>query len=260
MPFTDQMGRGVYLKQWPPQRIVSLVPSQTELLYDLGLGDRVVGITKFCVHPEKWYRSKMRIGGTKTPDFKRIRKLEPDLIIGNKEENTKAGIEQLEKDYPVWLSNVTDLNSALNMMKKVGELTHTLPRAEALARKIAAAFHAFRLPEHYAQKRVAYFIWKDPWMTAGPETFIHALLEHCGFVNAIQNARYPEVRLPALARAKPDLILLSSEPYPFREMHIPPIRAVCPKAQIRMVDGEYFSWFGSRLAGTPDYMRSVFSS
>src|ERR1700722_20147309 len=102
--FTDQMGRTISV-EWPVKRIISLVPSQTELLYSLGLADEVIGITKFCVHPKEWFHSKTRVGGTKKLDFEKIAALKPDLIIGNKEENEEVQIKQLMQDYPVWMSD-----------------------------------------------------------------------------------------------------------------------------------------------------------
>jgi len=112
-----------------PQRIISLVPSQTELLFDLGLGDRVVGITKFCVHPEVWFRTKPRVGGTKKVDLEKVRKLEPDLIIGNKEENERADIDALAAEFPVWMSDVRHLESALDMIHRIGMITGTVDQA-----------------------------------------------------------------------------------------------------------------------------------
>src|SRR4051812_11307667 len=119
--FTDQMGNAVEL-EGPPSRIVSLVPSQTELLFYLGLDKEVAGITKFCIHPAEMFHSKPRVGGTKKYDFEKIRQLAPDLIIGNKEENEQKQVEELQKLYPVWMSDIRNLADALQMIRSVGEL------------------------------------------------------------------------------------------------------------------------------------------
>jgi ABC-type Fe3+-hydroxamate transport system substrate-binding protein len=259
MLFTDQMQRSIRLSQWPPQRIVSLVPSQTELLYDLGLGERVVGITKFCVHPADWFQSKQRIGGTKTVHFEKIAALEPDLIIGNKEENVREQIEALAERYPVWMSDVVYLEDALTMIESVGQLTNTSTQAMLLTSKIKAAFAQWAVgPTALSSRpRVAYLIWRKPWMLAASGTFIHTMLQQAGFDNAfVHLERYPEVSAATLAEATPDYILLSSEPFPFQGKHITELHELCPDSHIRLVDGEMFSWYGSRLQHFPKYISS----
>lgn len=251
-PTTDQMHRTVAAPALP-QRIISLVPSQTELLHDLGLAERVVGITKFCVHPAAWFRTKARVGGTKQVDLGKVRALRPDLIIGNKEENTRTDIEALEQEFPVWMSDITELEGALDMIRRVGGLTGTGPKAEAMATEIAARFAALRPDPHGYS--VAYLIWRKPWMAAGPGTFIDDMLRRCGLANAFAHRaeRYPEVSAAELATADPDVIFLSSEPYPFGEQHIAELGMVLPGAPVRLVDGEPFSWYGSRLLQAPGY-------
>jgi len=250
----DQMHRTIELPVWPPQRIVSLVPSQTELLYALGLENEVVGITKFCVHPEAWFRTKKRIGGTKTINFEQIEALKPDLIIGNKEENDRAQIEALAERYPVWMSDIVTLADACDMIRRVGELTAKTDGANALAAQIQEGFRSLStVPE---RPRVAYFIWRKPYMVAASGTFIHEMLGRAGFENVFaEKERYPEISLDELAAAQPDAILLSSEPYPFAEKHFAAFREVGPNVDIRVVDGEMFSWYGSRLLKAVDYFR-----
>ncbi|MBK8966081.1 MAG: helical backbone metal receptor [Saprospiraceae bacterium] len=256
--FTDQMGRIVALPVHPPRRIVSLVPSQTELLADLGLAAEVVGITKFCTHPEQWFRTKKRVGGTKTVSLEKVAALEPDLIIGNKEENDREQIEVLAKQFPVWMSAVYTLVDALEMIRAVGNLTGTATRANDLARQIQQAFDQ-NLPMNFnVRPRVAYFIWRKPYMVVGRDTFIHSMLEIAGFENVFQNRRrYPEITLDALQAAAPDRIFLSSEPFPFKEKHFEPFRGICPAATIQVVDGALFSWYGSRLLQAPPYFNSL---
>ncbi len=271
--FTDQLGRTISLTK-APERIVSLVPSQTELLHTLGLGEEVVGITKFCVHPSAWSRSKTRVGGTKDVRPEKIHALQPDLIIANKEENVKEQIDALSHLYPVWVSDVRTLPEALDMIGSLGELTGKDPEARNLTEEIARRFddlHLLRSDDPHRrsdapnapvnaerQPRTAYFIWRNPWMVAGGDTFIHDMLRRCGLDNLFgDRLRYPSINLEYLAEMRCERVLLSSEPYPFAEKHILEIRAVLPDAKIQLVDGEMFSWYGSRLLDAPLYFRRL---
>ena len=252
----DQMGRTIAVPD-APQRIISLVPSQTELLYDLGLGERVVGITKFCVHPEAWFRTKPRVGGTKKVDFDKVRALKPDLIIGNKEENERKDIQKLEKEFPVWMSDVRDLPGALDMIARVGVLTGTQRQAADIVTRIEQGFADLRPLD--PPRTVAYFIWREPYMVAGHGTFVNDMLARCGLMNVFDegDARYPEITAQELAEADPDTILLSSEPYPFKQKHIAELNMICPGTPVRIVDGELFSWYGSRLLHSPAYFNGL---
>ncbi|GAB5415915.1 MAG: helical backbone metal receptor [Crocinitomicaceae bacterium] len=257
MLFKDQMLREVPLED-SPQRIISLVPSQTELLHDLGLGERVVGITKFCLHPDAWYRGKHRIGGTKSVNFDKVRDLNPDLIIGNKEENERSDIESLEESYPLWMSDIFNLQDALQMIQSVGELTDTKMKAEELIQRIEAEFDAFDtwVEENvHDRPSVAYFIWKDPDYCAGRNTFIDAMIERCGLQNYMNSERYPEFEMNG--EEVPDYIFLSSEPFPFKNKHIENFRKKFPNSKVVLVDGEMFSWYGSRLTLAPAYFKSL---
>ena len=256
---TDQMGREVVIPA-RPQRIISLVPSQTELLHHLGLGERVVGITRFCVHPASWFRSKPRVGGTKKVDLDKVRALMPDLIIGNKEENERTDIEALEKEFPVWMSDARSLDQALQMCLLIGGITGTQARAEELARAISDAFSA--LKPIAPARTAAYFIWRGPLMVAGGDTFISDLMRRCGLVNVFAHAeaRYAEIAPGQLAAADPDVILLSSEPFPFAEKHVAEFNMICPGTPVRLVDGEMFSWYGSRMLSAPVYLTEVIRS
>lgn len=251
----DQLGRRVELP-FPPQRIVSLVPSQTELLFDLGLGKRVVGITKFCIYPPEARQAATVIGGTKNFDFDKISSLQPDLIIGNKEENYQTGVEQLAAKYPVWLSDINDLPQALDMIRRVGFSTGAKDKAEKLANKIATSFAALAAPEPLIP--AAYFIWRKPYMAAASGTFIDDMLRRAGFRNVFAHlGRYPEITPEQLAVAAPERILLSSEPYPFQEKHLTEFQEICPAAKIQLVDGELFSWYGSRLRLSAAYFQAL---
>ncbi len=256
---TDQMGRTTQIPEHP-QRIISLVPSQTELLHDLGLGERVVGITKFCVHPETWFKTKHRVGGTKKVDLEKVRALKPDLIIGNKEENERKDIESLEREFPVWMSDVRDLDGGLDMIARIGHLTGTSDRAMEISARITGGFSVLRPIEPTLS--VAYLIWREPYMAAGEGTFVNDMLKRCGLINVFDegDARYPEVSDQGLAEADPDIILLSSEPYPFKEKHMADINMICPGTPLRIVDGELFSWYGSRLQHAPAYFQELLSA
>ncbi len=261
MFYTDQLNRKIDLPS-KPVRIISLVPSQTELLYDLGLRDEVVGVTKFCVHPEEWFRSKTRIGGTKKYDFEKIKALQPDLIIGNKEENEKEQIEALMKLYPVWMSDIYNLKDALDMVTRIGTMVGKQQEATFLKLKIESEFNLLRSPDsqlHSPDSRLptAYFIWNKPYMVAGTSTFINEMLQACGFKNVFEKQRYPEVTDEQIKEASPQLILLSSEPYPFKEKHVEEFKKICPDANVLVVDGEMFSWYGSRLLKAPAYFRQL---
>lgn len=256
--FTDQLQNAIFLPE-KPKRIVSLVPSQTELLYDLGLENEIVGLTKFCIHPQEKVKAKTKIGGTKNFHFDVIDALQPDLIIGNKEENYQEGIEKLAEKYPVWMSDIFTLEDALQMIKSVGEVTGTAENATKIAAKIADGFAG--LPVLQRPVRAAYFIWKNPYMAAGSNTFIDDMLPRCGFENVFAHAeRYPEIGIEMLQKSNPEVILLSSEPYPFKEKHLEEFREICPQAKVMIVDGEMFSWYGSRLLKAPEYFRELLAT
>lgn len=238
-----------------PKRIVSLVPSQTELLYDLGLGDRVVGITKFCIHPRKWLSEKTIVGGTKQYHFDRIEGLQPDLIIGNKEENEQAGIEKLAEQYPVWMSDISTLEDAFEMITGIGQLVNKEGLSTEIVRNVRNSFN--ELKGYNNKTKTLYLIWKKPYMAAAKGTFIDEMMSIAGFENCILNVRYPELSEEDIKELNPHTILLSSEPYPFKDKHIEELKQIVPEAEIRLVDGELFSWYGSRLQKSATYFRSL---
>jgi len=259
MPFshlyTDQIGRKVSVPN-NPQRIVSLVPSQTELLFDLGLDDEIVGLTKFCTHPRDRVKSKTNIGGTKKFRFEKIDQLKPDLILGNKEENYREGIERLKQHYPVWVSDVKNFEGALSMIANIGRIVGRLQNALEMIKSIQNDFESLSTPE--SPKRVLYFIWQNPNMVVGGDTFIDDLLGKAGYINLTKYlTRYPELSDEEVRELNPDLIFLSSEPYPFQDKHLVEFQQKFPSAQIQLVDGEMFSWYGSRLKLVPAYFRGL---
>lgn len=256
LAYTDQLGDEIILAT-APKRIISLVPSQTELLADLNLTDEVVGITKFCVHPGEWLKSKTVVGGTKQFNFEIIDSLRPDLIIGNKEENYREGIEILKKKYPVWMSDIITLADSLSMIDSIGKLTSRPVESNRIIQSIKQSFS--QLPEFQAS-RVLYLIWRKPWMAAGVATFIDTLVTTLGLKNAVTESRYPELTSESLANLNPEYVFLSSEPYPFQEKHQQEIKRLLPNAKIVLVDGEMFSWYGSRLMKFPEYAKVLRST
>ncbi len=253
MEFIDQMNRTIRLEK-TPRRIVSLVPSQTELLYDLGCKDRVVGITKFCIHPDKWFREKTRVGGTKQLNFDRIAELEPDLIIANKEENTKDDIERLALDYPVYISDISNVDDALKMIQAIGQIVNESNRAQVLSNQILNDYQSW--PQ--LDGKVLYFIWANPFMVAGKNTFIGQVLSDLGLENAIDdpNARYPELTELELSHLDLEYVFLSSEPFPFKEKHIKRLEKLT-QSKVLLVDGEMFSWYGSRMLKMKSYFETL---
>lgn len=254
--FTDHLGYKVRLAT-RPNRIISLVPSITETLYHLGLEERIVGRTKFCVHPEGQVADTAKIGGTKTVDFKTIEELEPDLIIANKEENRKEDVEHLQELYTVWISDIQSIYQGVKLIKELGILLGVLPNSIKLTKQIAIE-ERLLLPIHKETKKAAYLIWKAPYMTVGSDTYIHSALKMCGFENAFgDQTRYPIVEIKDLIEKQPDYIFLSSEPFPFKEKHIQELKDQGIKSKIILVDGEMFSWYGSRILKALPYFRGL---
>jgi ABC-type Fe3+-hydroxamate transport system substrate-binding protein len=256
--YTDQLMRSVEITS-SPKKIISVVPSQTELLFDLGLDNEVIGITKFCIHPAIWFRNKTRIGGTKQLDLEKIRKLQPDLVIANREENVEEQINELARDLPVWVSDINDMNSALSMITSIGSITGKESKANELRLRIEKEFTNLKATVQ-KHKKAVYLIWKDPLMTVGGDTFINEMMECAGFINIFKNkTRYPVIThgeiqsFNSKSNGGNCLILLSSEPYPFGQKHIEELEQQLPGFQFLLVDGEMFSWYGSRLEKAPAY-------
>ncbi|MBW8686691.1 helical backbone metal receptor [Chitinophaga rhizophila] len=259
--YKDQLGREVVIP-FPPRRIISVVPSQTELLFDLGLADSVIGITKFCVHPAEWSTEKQQVGGTKKLHLDKIIQLQPDLVIANKEENTEEDIRYLMEHVPVWVSDIHSLAAAQEMIESIGLMTDRLEQAKQITSSISIKFSRLRnITQKGRQLRTAYFIWRQPWMVAGGETFINNLMPYCGLQNVYAGlTRYPVVEKVSLRLLECELLLLSSEPYPFKEKHIAELAEMVPGARIELVDGEMFSWYGSRLEKAAGYLEDLWKT
>lgn len=259
MIFKDQIQRDIKLNA-VPKRIVSLVPSQTELLVDLGLEDRIVGLTKFCIYPKHLRKTKTIVGGTKQIHIDRINALNPDIILCNKEENSKAIVEACEQICPVHVSDIFTIEDALELMQQYGAMFQVSSQATLLIETIRKDWQAFQ--NYISDKptlKVAYFIWKKPWMVAGAHTFIDYLLACNRYENAFAHmSRYPEIQLEALHANKVRHVFLSSEPYPFKATHVKALQDhLGEDIAIHIVDGEMFSWYGSRLQYAFDYFKSL---
>ncbi|MFM2368476.1 MAG: hypothetical protein RL619_776 [Bacteroidota bacterium] len=255
----DQLGT-THSFETSPKRIISLVPSQTELLYDLGLEDRIVGITKFCVHPYHFKSTKKIVGGTKKVHFEKIRLLQPDIIICNKEENTLEIVDELRKICPVWVTDIITIEDNFKMIMDFGQLFNCRTEAQKWNDKLAFALSDFKnFVKDIPVKKVAYFIWKNPFMVAGSDNFINELLKLNHFQNIYENkGRYPEIELKKIRlEGDPDLIFLSSEPFPFKEEDAFEIGRFTHHAKTIFVDGEMFSWYGSRLLKAFDYFKKI---
>jgi ABC-type Fe3+-hydroxamate transport system substrate-binding protein len=183
--------------------------------------------------------------------------LKPDLIIANKEENTKEYVEKLADICPVYVSEVNDFDSSIEMMLSIGKITDKEDESNRLVEYIKKEFDSLSIPNQ--QTKVAYCIWKNPWMWAGSANYISNMLELCGFKNVIDIQRYPEISMDDIINKKPELVFLSSEPFPFKEEHISELKKQYPNTNFKIVDGEMFSWYGSRMLKLPNYAQLLLS-
>ena len=239
------------------QRIVSLVPSLTELLAELGLDEEVVGLTRFCVHPAGWKARKTIVGGTKNVDVDRVRSLAPDLVIANVEENEREPVEAIAAFAPVLVTEPATVDGALAMIRSVGGAVGRAPEADALADEIARGFAALE-PLAADPVRALYLIWRDPWMSVGGDTYISDVMARGGLVNVCTGlARYPALTEAEVRRLAPEAVLLSSEPYPFKDKHLAEFQALAPGAEVLLADGEAFSWYGPRMRTAPGAIRAL---
>lgn len=249
---TDMLGRDVNVPV-QPQRIVSLCPSITETLFEIGLADQLVGLTRYCLHPAEQVAQKTKVGGTKKPDFEAIKALQPDLIVAEKEENRREDVELLAKQWPVYVTEIRDIAAAHGMMNVLGDVCDRQVQAQQLSHKIESAWQS--LPRLEKPLRVAYLIWRKPWMAAGSDTYIDAVLRRLGLENVFAGAeRYPQFSNEELMAKNPDLVLLSSEPFPFAEKHIRELEMIVPHSDIQLVDGEAFSWYGAHMLPATRYL------
>ena len=237
------------------RRIVSLVPSLSEALFALGLGERLVGVTDWCVHPADGVAPLPKVGGTKDTDVDAVLALAPDLVIANREENTRRSVERLRRaGLDVWLTYPRTLREAKALLEELADLGAPAPARAALLGPLAAALDDAETRRPARQTRVFCPIWRDPWMSVGGDTYIHDLLTQCGGRNVFAergDRRYPRVTLDDVTGAAPEVILLPDEPYPFgpadaAELAALPIPAA-RDGRIHCIDGTLVSWYGPRI-------------
>ncbi|WP_172276889.1 ABC transporter substrate-binding protein [Chryseobacterium sp. LAM-KRS1] len=235
-------------------KVISLVPSITEALFDLGLTENeIIGRTKFCIHPKDKIKNVPVIGGTKNLNIEKIKGLQPDLILANKEENIKEQVEALMEDFKVVVTNVETIEDNYYLLKTLGNIFQKEERAKAYNLKIYEVLNQTKIS---SKIKAAYLIWKNPYMTVGADTFIHRILTEIGIENSFKDkTRYPEVTIQDLADT--DLIMLSSEPFPFKEKHIAELKEYYPDKKIIIVDGEAFSWYGTHIAKCGNYFKEL---
>ncbi|MFP3594247.1 ABC transporter substrate-binding protein [Chryseobacterium sp. SIMBA_038] len=235
-------------------KIVSLVPSITEALFDLGLTENeVIGRTKFCIHPEEKVKNVAVIGGTKNISIEKIKALQPDIILANKEENIKEQVEALMDDFKVVVTNIETIEDNYYLLKNLGLLFNKEEKAQQFNLKTYEVLSQAKIDSPI---KVAYLIWKNPYMTIGSDTFIHHILSEIGFENIFKNkTRYPVIEIEDLAEA--DIIMLSSEPFPFKEKHVEELKEFYPNKKIMIVDGEAFSWYGTHIAKCENYFKEL---
>lgn len=253
--YTDQLNNKIKLNT-TPKRIISIVPSQSEFLWQIGIRNQLIGITKFCIHPKEMFNKIERIGGTKKLNINKIRSLKPDLIIANKEENNQQEIEFLQKEFNVWISDIYNFNDAFYMMKKLSVILNKESETQKLITTIKASLKPIK--NIFKNITVAYFIWNKPYMVAANNTYINFVLNYLGLKNTAHNLqRYPEVNEVILKKINPNICFLSSEPYPFKQKHIIELQQILPASKIIIVDGEVFSWYGSRILQLADFVKQL---
>ncbi len=254
----DHLGRNVQIEQ-NLNRIISLVPSQTETILELSNPSILIGRTKFCIHPRGVVEDIQKIGGTKNLNLDLIRSIKPQLIIANKEENNKDQVLACAEFCPVWVSDIKSPEDGIKLINDFGVILQAKDKANALIKAIATGRKVFD-QRTIQTKRAAYLIWKDPFMSVGKDTYIHHTMKSAGFINIFADQyRYPSCTLDEIIERHPEIILLSSEPFPFKEKHISELSRYIPETKIILVDGEMFSWYGSKMRKAYPYFSEIHS-
>lgn len=248
-------------------RIVCLVPSITELLFSLGLDDKIVGRTGFCVHPRGPVRRVPKVGGTKTVDVAKIRKLGPTHLIVNVDENPRPVVDELAAFVPhVVVTHPIEPEDNLGLFRLLGGIFDRETRAEELCEAFSDELAATRTATaDLPREKVLYVIWKSPWMTVARDTYISRMLSLVGWDTIPEHAhsRYPSVDLTPERMRDVRHVLLSTEPYSFRERHIAELRSELPPQAhpvVSLIDGEMTSWYGSRAIEGLRYLREFRSA
>lgn len=253
----DQVNNPIFLSD-TPKTLISGTPSLTETFIHCCPPHSVLARTKFCTHPRKIVTSIPKIGGTKHLHINRIIDLNPDIVILNKEENTYEDYLKISKYIPVYVSDIVDTHSLICFLNDMADI-FKLNSFSNLCFEINRNRSATRAYED--KKRVAYLIWSNPYMTVGGDTFINHMLEEAGFINIFRYInRYPEVTWNEILGHHPDFIFLSSEPFPFSQKHIDKLDVNYNTDQIKIVDGEMFSWYGIRNLKAYEYFKKLHKS
>ncbi len=257
--FTDDLKREVTLASHP-ERIVSLCPSITETLVKLGLSSKLAGRTDYCYRPEEEVEHIPRLGGPKDIRIEELKEIAPQLIIAVREENSQEQINTLQERFPVFVFDVTTYSQALDMINKLGELTGKEDNAVEMAHEIDQAFA--QIPQLTTPLSFLYLIWKDPLMAAGKRTYINSILAAHGFVNCLDSfiQRYVTLNIEVFKKLSFDLALLPCEPYEFTEEDRKDVLAFFPHSDVRLVDGEAFSWYGYRMLSAASYLKELILS
>jgi ABC-type Fe3+-hydroxamate transport system substrate-binding protein len=250
------------------RRIVSLVPSLTEALFELGLGDRVVGVTEWCIHPHDAVADLPKVGGTKTPDLAAIRALAPDLVIANHEENRRRDVERLvAAGIPVWVTYPRTVHEGASLLAEIAALGASEERIRAVVEPVLDAVAAAEAHPPGPEPRVFCPIWKNPWMTVGGDTYAHDLIRLCGGANVFAeqgDRRYPLVSEQEIVLAAPEVVLLPDEPYRFDDRDSHELQAwdlpASRDRRIHLIDGTWVSWYGPRIRGAIQTLRGIFGS
>jgi len=250
-----------------PRRIVSLVPSLTEGLFALGLGERVVGVTDWCVHPAEGVAPVAKIGGTKNPDIRSILALRPDLVIANREENRRRDVESLEAaGIRVWVTHPRTVRDGAELLGALADLGAPEERRRAVVDPVMAALARTEQERFERRIRVLCPIWRDPWMVVGDDTYAHDLITLCGGENVfagVSRRRYPRVKLAEIEEARPELILLPDEPYAFGQRDVQELGALDIPAgragRIHLIDGTLVTWYGPRILQAIETLCGLFA-
>lgn len=258
MRYVDALNRAVELSA-TPRRIISLVPSLTEALFAFGVGRKVVGVTSFCVEPREAVADRPKVGGTKTLRVERVLELQPDLVVASAEENRKEDIEALVREgLPVFVTLPTTVAEAIDMMEQLADMAGAGRTAGKIVKEARRALDEVR-EQCQSRRPVRTFcpIWRNPWMTVGPGTYVHDFITVCGAENIFQwrHERYPKVELAEMAERDPEVVLLPDEPFRFGAKHVPEVAAyrevrAVVDGRIYLVEGKHLCWYGPRIAGS----------
>jgi ABC-type Fe3+-hydroxamate transport system substrate-binding protein len=258
MRYVDALSRPLEVKS-KPRRIVSLVPSLTEALFVFGLDDEVAGVTSFCVEPKESVGAKPKVGGTKTLNVPLVVGLNPDLVVASAEENRKEDIQALiDEGLRVFVTLPKTVADAVDMLEQLAEMTKAGRGAGRIVKEARSALAELAAANEEREPVPTFCpIWRNPWMTVGPGSYVHDFVTACGGANIFEwrQDRYPRIELAEMAERDPEVVLLPDEPYRFSQKHLPEIRAFPEVRAVRdgriyLVEGKHLCWYGPRIAGS----------